>query len=201
MRSVKLTVVPLSGYVKIISAVLICVFIYWVTTRNNATYVVSTSDDHKYLVKNLPDKKEATDVLSLIRKNINVLINHLHNNIIKYPDQRQYIESLWLRTRNIIISENHGYSQYTTYTVNKGDEIVFCLRDKNGQLHDTNLLMFVAIHELSHIACPELNHTTLFITIFVFLLKVAMDIGIYQYQDYNKDPVYYCGMYLNQSPI
>ena len=186
----------------IVAFTIILILIYIIVWRNNVSYVINRNDNKEYLVKNLPDKESASELLGLIYENLNKLINHLHNNIQKYPEQKDYIKLLWDRTRKITISENHNNaSQYTTYTVNKGEEIVFCLRDENGNLHDVNLLLFVAIHELAHVACPELNHTQLFISIFVFLLKTAISLGVYKYQDYNKNPVNYCGMYLNQSPL
>src|SRR5438445_471854 len=79
-----------------------------------------------------------------------------------------YIEQLKERMSNVIISESSENNGYTSYSINKGEQIVFCLRSKkdNNHLHDLNLLMYVALHEMAHVACPEIGHTDLFKEIF-----------------------------------
>jgi hypothetical protein len=56
--------------------------------------------------------------------------------------------------------------------------------------------MYVAVHEMAHTACPENGHTPLFNDIFRFMLEEAVKIGLYQYDDYSRHPVFYCGMRL-----
>jgi hypothetical protein len=51
---------------------------------------------------------------------------------------------------------------------------------------------------MAHIACPEYGHTPLFYTVFKFLLKVAVEIGIYKSIDYRINPQNYCGMTINE---
>ena len=67
------------------------------------------------------------------------------------------------------------------------------------ELHDINELMYVAIHEVSHIGCPENGHTKLFAKINLFLLQRAVELGLYNYRDYSANPVEYCGMILTTS--
>lgn len=49
-------------------------------------------------------------------------------------------------------------SDLTSYTENKGEQLVLCLRQKHPndqgyyELHDKNTMMFVVVHELTHIA-------------------------------------------------
>jgi len=174
--------------------------LFLIYSRHNVNYVYSKGHV-KYLVRELPDKQLAADTLDRLNGIINTFTNYLYNNISKYPDQKEYITNLYQRTRNLKISEGGDSIRYTTYTVDKGKEIVFCLRSKKtNKIHDINLLTFVTIHELSHIACPEYNHTPLFVSIFDFFLKIAMELGLYKYQDYAKNPVEYCGMNLNANP-
>ena len=59
--------------------------------------------------------------------------------------------------------------------------------------------MYVAIHELSHIACPEIGHGALFKKIFKKFIDVSIELNIYNKVDYNQYPVEYCGMNLNSS--
>jgi hypothetical protein len=95
--------------------------------------------------------------------------------------------------------ETPGDEKYTSYTVNKGEKIYFCLRSKVlNEIHDMNTLLYVVIHEMSHIACPEYGHTPLFYSIFRFLLRIGIDIGIYKDVDYRYNPANYCGMTINE---
>lgn len=187
----------------IIILTLLLVKLFINVNKTEVSYVESNSDNHTYLVRNLPDKQEASNMLAMIRHNINTLKNYLVNNKNKYPTYKKYIEQLEQRCNdNIVISESSPDSKYTSYSVNKGEEIVFCLRSKkDGQLHDMNIVMFVAIHEMSHIACPEFGHTPLFRDIFVFLLNVAMQLGIYHYDNYYVNQIEYCGMQINETPL
>jgi hypothetical protein len=98
------------------------------------------------------------------------------------------------------IYETDPNSNYTSYSVNKGDELAFCLRCKEThKLHDINTLMYVGIHEISHIACPEIGHGDLFKEIFKHFCLEAINIGVYRDEDYSVNPIKYCGMNLNSS--
>ena len=90
----------------------------------------------------------------------------------------------------------------TSYSINKGEELVFCIRDKlNNSIHDINTLMFVAIHELAHIVTDELQHTPKFWNNMKLLLKTAESINLYKIIDYSQNPVEYCGMTINSTPV
>ena len=56
--------------------------------------------------------------------------------------------------------------------------------------------MYVAIHELAHLGCPEIGHTPLFNKIFKFFLQEAVKINLYTYINYSDEPIEYCGMVL-----
>lgn len=65
-----------------------------------------------------------------------------------------------------------------SYTINK-KKVYLCLKDENGEYYDYNMLMYVALHELSHVICDEIGHTPKFHRIFEQLLKQAEEIKIY----------------------
>jgi predicted metal-dependent hydrolase len=94
-------------------------------------------------------------------------------------------------------------SEYTSYSVNKGEQIVFCLRskDEHGQLVDKNTMMFVAIHELAHIMTPTIGHDAAFWKNMKLLLQCAMEIHIYSFQNYQIHPQKYCGMTITDTPL
>ena len=120
----------------------------------------------------------------------------------KYKDYKKYINQLSRNIKHIKIQEGGNNDKYTSYSINKGEQIVFCLRSKrDDKLHDINLVMYVVLHELSHVACPEYGHTPLFKKIFAFLTKTAIEMGLYKKLEFNKDPIEYCGLMITDSII
>ena len=49
--------------------------------------------------------------------------------------------------------------------------------------------------------CPEIGHGDLFKKVFRFLTLKAIDLGLYEKDDYSANPVEYCGMILSSSII
>ena len=66
---------------------------------------------------------------------------------------------------------------------------------------DDNIILFVAIHELSHIMTPENGHTPLFWDNMKYLLEQGSKMGIYKPVDYGKYPEMYCGMEITSTPM
>lgn len=190
----------------LIFLLLLVVLVIYIKNQNyNVTYVKSDIDNENYLVRDLNDKQQASNLLATIKKNIMTLTNYLyeHKDDPKYLEYKPYIEQLNQRITNVVVLESAGDGVYTSYSVNKGEQIVFCLRSRKikNQLHKLNLIMYVVIHEMAHVACPEYGHTDLFKKIFAFMTKVAIDIGIYEKIDFGKDPTEYCGLLLTDSII
>jgi predicted metal-dependent hydrolase len=187
----------------IIIIILIFSSIYFIYSKSygsdNLIKTKSQVDNYDYWVRNLPDKNQAANTLAKIKQNIYKLVDYLKKNQEAFPKNMQYIKNLVSRTKNIVIMETGADEKYTSYTVNKGERIVFCLRFKViNTIHDINTLMYVVIHELAHIGCPEYGHTPLFKEIFKFLLIESSKIGIYTPIDYRKNPQNYCGMEINE---
>lgn len=68
-----------------------------------------------------------------------------------------------------------------SYTINK-KHIYLCLKDKDGEYYDDNSLMYVLLHEYSHVLCDEIDtehHGDKFKRIFSSLLLRAEEKGIY----------------------
>ncbi len=66
---------------------------------------------------------------------------------------------------------------------------------------DLNTMMFVALHEMGHIATTEVGHTPMFWDNFRWLLEEAIQIGVYREQDFKTKPVSYCGLTISDSPL
>jgi hypothetical protein len=59
------------------------------------------------------------------------------------------------------IYETLPTSEFTAYSENKGEKLAFCLdteKNSQGRLIDLNTLMYVALHEVSHIATKSIGH-------------------------------------------
>jgi len=71
-----------------------------------------------------------------------------------------------------------------SYTINK-QKIYLCLKQKNGEYYNKNMLMYVLLHEISHTICNSVGHTEEFHEIFNELLQEAINYGVYN----NKIPL------------
>jgi hypothetical protein len=89
---------------------------------------------------------------------------------------------------------------YTSYSVNKGEQIILCLRN-NDELVDINTLFFVVLHEFAHLATESIGHTEEFWDNFRWILEESINIGLYIKQDFNIKNVEYCGMSITSSPL
>lgn len=161
----------------------------------------STVDGREYLVQDAPDAARAADTLAHIRAGLVRLVQHLERTHPHAPAVQR------IRARfddGVLIENEDPDSQFTSYTHNKGERIVFCLRtrDNDNTLHENNLLMFVAIHELAHVASVSVGHDDPeFWDNFRFLLREAVAAGVWKYTDFAKTPAKYCGLRITNSII
>ena len=184
----------------IVLIALILGYLIWDTYfANEVEYVISTVDNKEYLVRSLPDKQEAADLLANIRMRLEKIVLHLNETFTDDTRTKQLITNF----RSDKISEGSENSKYTSYSINKGEKIVLCLRsrDKERKLSDLNTLMFVALHELAHIGTESIGHTPEFWDNFRWILKEAIKIDIYKYQDFNNKPEGYCGIQITDNPL
>lgn len=161
-------------------------------------YTKSTVDNKEYLVRNREDKQDAADLLANVGKRLNKLVKSL---AIAMPNDGR-IQRLENRFKPEKISETISNTNHTSYSVNKGEKIVFCIRskDEKEELIDINTILFVGIHELAHVMTESIGHTDEFWNNMKLLLKFAVKKKIYEYVDYNAQPVPYCGTTITDSP-
>ena len=165
---------------------------------NNLVMLKSKIDEDFHLVQELPDKKEAADIMAEIKNRIEKLLKYLQST---YPDNLD-IRRLTGKYDEDNIRETHINDNGTSYSIDKGEEIHLCLRDKESlKLHKTNILMFVTIHEIAHIMSKTYGHNDEFNKNFIFLLKNSVKIGIYQNIDYSKTNKEFCGMTVDSNPL
>ena len=183
-------------FLLIIIALLISLLIY----GNYDTFmdmVESNINFKSYPVQELPNNHIAADKLAKIELFIDKLLSHLNNN---YPDDERTVR-LNKRLDKLNIQESEIDENTTSYTVNKGEIISVCVRNKdNNTFHEYQLLLFVVIHELAHVASTSFGHNDEFNENFIWLLNESQNVG-YQPQDYNENPVRYCGMDVKNNPL
>jgi len=167
----------------------------------NIKKIKSKIDNKKYYVQDSFDNyNEAVNMISEINNIIIHFIDLLKN---KYPNDERIIRLAERYNPNNIIEGNPiNNKNSTSYSVAKGKKLVFCLRSKKDkELHDKNLLMFVVIHELAHLASESYGHNAEFMQNFKFLLREAINMGIYKYDNYYNRPQEYCGIKLTSTPV
>jgi predicted metal-dependent hydrolase len=163
--------------------------------------VKSSVDGNTYQVRDMPDKQEAADLLARVRQRMQKLYNYL---IATYPEKLQVKQLRQnFKPDPSRISESTPDAEHTSYSVNKGESVHLCLRQRQGNnesLVKENVMTFVALHEMSHMITPTVGHGPDFWNNFGWLLKIAEDQGIYTYEDFSAHPVSYCGVKITDSP-
>lgn len=169
-------------------------------SAHDMAHVASTVDGQRYLVRNLPDKQDAADRLARTRAKLLRLMSNLKQTDPDKPFVVQMARNFDADPSRF--SESAPDASYTSYSVNKGEKVFMCLRQRNAreELVDENIITFVALHELSHIGTTEIGHTPQFWNNFGWLLKRAEEIQIYQFTDFAAHPVEYCGIHITDQP-
>lgn len=102
-------------------------------------------------------KNEINNMLNTVKLRLNYLMKDEPHNPMDYIIIRPFHKSL---------------------TMNK-KIIYLCLIDKHTQnMADINNIMYVAIHELSHVICKDVGHTPEFMKIFTYLLNKSKTLNI-----------------------
>ncbi len=183
----------------IIFIILTLIIIYSeVLTESFETVQKLATDNKMYYVQNYENNEEAANVLSRLANKSIDLIDYV---VSKYPSN-QSVKRLKEKFNPDKIREAEHENDSTSYTINKGEMMHLCLRQKNSNksIHDDNLLMFVIIHELAHIMSQSVGHNNEFYDNFKFLLRESVKKGIYNPVDFQKTPVNYCGINVTNNP-
>ena len=183
---------------------IILILIFIIKNKNKLIIDVESFDSNIYSVNNLNDSTEAANILALLIYQLKILLEKIikNHNIndkmdIKYID---YVKLIKKKLPYVKVSENPLDNNYTSYSINKGEELVFCIRDKKTkEFNNFNDILYVAIHEIAHIGCPEYGHTIIFNELNYYLLKKAIEYKIYNYVDYNKYNKSYCSTILSST--
>lgn len=173
---------------------------YFTNPKN--TVAMQGSDGKTYEMQNLPHKEEALKLMITIHENVEKLkAMYSDPTIASDPPVARFLANY----NSDVFVENDMNSSDTSYSENKGQKIVVCLRDKTRPpeypLVDENTVMFVILHEMSHLMTETIGHTPEFWGNFKRVLHDAVKLGIYKPVNYSHTPVSYCGMKITDSPL
>lgn len=153
-----------------------------------------------------PSKENRIDVIPV--SNVYLDANAL-NDVSNSDYIQERVEQLFDRYDKNSIYEISpmNKSNLTSYTENKGEQLILCLRKKHPnirgyyELHDKNTMMFVVVHELTHIMNDTWGHKKDFWKLFDFMLENAVEAGVYVPVNYAVHSIDYCGLRLNYNPL
>lgn len=190
MDIVRLIIFILSLF--IITCLITCVYSRHIDDR----VFVRASDGRTYLVRNTSKRTETAESLAKLNIMTLQLISAMERD--DDPDRRVMIARLRARFDPSHVTEGDIDPQYTSYTINKGEEVVMCLRTRDGQdkLYDMDKLFYVFMHELAHIASITRDHNAEFKDNFAYLLREAERHGLYHPIGAMFD---YCGLNLHET--
>ena len=188
------------GILYIISIVAILSYLYISSYKPHLIYVRSSVDNQVYIVRNLEDRKKAANTLAKVRQKLDILTKKFQE---KFGKSNEKINLLIKRFKSDNIREALPKKNQTSYSINKGEKIVLCIRSKNSSnsIIDVNTIIFVALHELAHIMSISIGHKPEFWNNFRFILAHAIHWNIYKPQNFKNKPKPYCGMHITSSPL
>lgn len=156
---------------------------------NKKTIIIGGEEFRVY--RRYKNNKEAAELLNRSNRNVIRFIEHLKNK----PEFKHESDNLKYR-----YDPGHFEEGKRSFTVSKGRKISMCLRNESGKLYSDNTIMFVLLHELSHVAINTHDHTPEFWDTFGRILKEAHLFGIYNPVNYATNPEKYCGIMIKHNP-
>lgn len=210
----------------LIALVVLLVFCIIIKLTTDTTAIKSSFDGENYNVIGCFDNsKEAADLMARVNSIVLNFLNYLKDkyeiNKVAVDDNMRgvafggsagsrsmkntqiIIEQILTNYNPEVIYENQPTGKDgTSYTLDKGSKLVLCLRDKKTkQLHDIDILVFVALHEVAHMGNQTWGHDDKFWQTFKFLLNEAKLAGVHNPKDYALRPVVYCGLPIDYNPF
>ena len=181
-----------------IICIILLIIVYSQYRYSSLLYVKCDTNNTNYLCRNVINKKDAANILGEVDDRLKLLKSHLTN----ITSNSNLLKRL-SRFNTSHIRESSRDNSATSYSINKGEIMVLCIRSKENEveLKDINTIMFVAIHEFSHTISDSIGHTRDYWSNFKYMLNESIKLKIYEEQDYSIEPEKYCGIKINSSPI
>ncbi len=185
----------------------------WITAK--PTTVCSDVDDRCYKISTAYDTQliEAANLLATLNKDMLTIIRHMRDNYLWNTNieltqgvllRRRITEHMLARYNADVLVENVPWSlNETSYTQHKGEKMALCLREKqtgNHNIDEYSRLLFVALHELTHVSTDVKDHDEPFWYVFKVILQEAEKAGVYKPINYEKQPMNACGLPVAYNP-
>src|ERR1044071_556249 len=174
----------LSGLLTMSVAVLgmVCFVLPTITYDQGRQSKAEAFDGVSYTV-NSPDETKAANLLAEINRRIKILLRNLPKNSILHK-----------RFRPENLAESPVRVDASSWSVDKS-KIFLCLRDRQtGTFYEADILFFVVVHELAHLASKSYGHNEEFIQNFGALKSLASSLGLVAVKPDISVP--YCGTYI-----
>lgn len=157
----------------------------------NLISIKSDINNVEYTVQDTKHKKLNANTLASITRRIQILIDYCKRHE-HHSEMKPAIERLCKFNPNNI-SQNIENTDTTSYSINKGEHIVLCLRSRDGQnkVHEMNTIMYVVLHELAHVMSVSIGHTEEFYSNFRYITNKAIECNVYKFENKMKR---YCGL-------
>ena len=180
-----------------IVGMMILIVVMYIRQYYGEVDLVKASDGRRYVVRKLPDSAKAAELLAQLNQRLQKLVRHM---VARFPGDAD-VDRLHANFNPDALSEGGAEVGYTSYSVNKGEKIVMCLRQSDNAFVDVNILTYVAIHELGHLMTEEIGHTPGFWKHFKRLALEAKEVGVYTPVNFAEKPESYCGITIGSSVI
>jgi len=154
---------------------------------------VEAYDGRMYLVRDIEDKKRTADMMALLNAKVMSLLRHLR----QQGDKPVMVSRLISRYDPQVLAEGRLHRELTSYTVNKGEQVILCMRsrDRADALFPENVLFSVLLHELAHVASLSEGHGDEFNENLLLLTSSAEKLGLLKRGKVQLD---YCGIPLSR---
>lgn len=182
----------------VILVMVICIvpaFLEQVQKRHSKQIYVTAFDGNRYYVRDTERKQETADTLARLNLKVLSLLETLQSQTNQ--SNPHFLTRLVTKYNPQRLSEGKVDKRYSSYTVDKGKEVVLCMRtrDANDTIYSDNTLFFVVLHELAHVGSLGQHHDTEWKENFKWLCDQAAHLG---FLDRNFKNLEYCGLHIDQ---
>jgi hypothetical protein len=164
----------------------------WTASQNFALkddrVLVEAFDGRMYLVRDIPSKKDTANMMASLNANVLGLLQQLKQSGVKPV----MVARLSERYKPEVLAEGRIHKKLTSYTVNKGERVVLCMRSRDADaLYPENVLFSVLLHELAHVASLSEGHGPEFNENLELLTRAAENSGLLRRERVSLN---YCGI-------
>lgn len=182
---------------------------------NNLKRVKVGSNSYR-VQEHLDNPHTAAELMDRLNEKAQLIIKHLESTFIKNggvnikPEYKDRVITGIKNLKknfdpnNLIENLPDTFDKDTSYVIDKGEVFAICLRDvknNNSLSIDMNEMVFVLVHEMSHLFTISYGHEFEFWANFRFILNEAVKLGLHVPINYKMQKKPYCGNNITYSPL